>query len=87
MKELKDLARKLRNAIAVENMTYDLAFEGEEINEKYAAEWEEISDMTVKAREALAAEIVKVTAGQIDEPTAYRMTFKPELFEIIRKIA
>lgn len=89
MKNIKKLADKLRNAIAIENLAYDTAFEEENPDNflKLADEWEQCNYITNGVREELAAEIVKVTLGQIDYKTAWAMTFKPELHEIIKKIA
>ena len=87
MKRIKELDRKLRNAIALEDMAYETAFEGDETTEAEEKEWERLSDEVQKIREELAAEIVKATFGQIDSKTAWAMTFKPELHEIIKKIA
>lgn len=89
MKRIKELARKLRNAEAVENLAYETACEEENPNNflKLADEWEKLNYITNGIREELAAEIVKATFGQIDSKTAWAMTFKPELHEIIKKIA
>ena len=89
MKRIKELDRKLRNAIALEDLAYDAAFEEENPDNflKLADEWEQCNYITNGIREELAAEIVKVTLGQIDYKTAWAMTFKPELHEIIKRIA
>lgn len=89
MKRIKELARKLRNAETVENLAYETACEEENLNNfmKLADEWEQCNYITNGIREELAAELVKITAGQIDEKTAWAMTFKPELHEIIKRIA
>ena len=87
MKRIKELDRKLRNAIALEDMAYEAAFEGDETTEAQEKEWEQLADIVQALREELAAEIVKATFGQIDSKTAWAMTFKPELHEIIKRIA
>lgn len=89
MKNIKKLADKLRNAIAIEDLAYQTAFEEEDVNDffKLADEWEQCDNVTNGIRDELAAEIVKITFGQIDIKTAWAMTFKPELLEIISKLA
>ena len=89
MKRIKELDRKLRNAALFERWAYDDAMNEQDKKkfETLLAEWEQISDELQKIREELAAEIVKATFGQIDSKTAWAMTFKPELHEIIKKIA
>lgn len=87
MTNIKKLADRLRNAIAIENLAYDTAFESEETTPAMEAEWEQCNNYTNKLREELAAEIEKITSGCIDNKTAWTMTFKPETFDLIAKLS
>lgn len=86
MKKIKDLAKKFKNAEAIENLAYDTAFESDEITPAAEAEWERCNNYTNSLREELAAEIEKISFGQIDNKTAWAMTFKPELFDLIARL-
>lgn len=88
MKRIKELARKLRNAETLENFAYQTACEEENLNTFFqlADEWEKLNYITNGIREELAAEIEKISFGQIDNKTAWAMTFKPELFDLIARL-
>ena len=85
--KIKKLSIQLNNAVALGNLYYDDAFEAEEFDEYAAAEWEKISNEEQRIREELTAEIVKFSLGQIDSNTAWKMTFKPELHDLIKRLA
>lgn len=88
MKKIKELARKFKNAKAVEDLAYEAAFEEENLNDffKLADEWEQCNYITNGIREELAKEITKISFGQIDYKTAWAMTFKPELYNLIARL-
>lgn len=86
------LATRIKAAELKAARLYDAAFEIAEAApgtaENAAAEhaWELAEDACIALREELAAEIVKYTAGLIDSGTAYKMTFRPELYALIDKM-
>lgn len=92
MTKLQALAAKLKAAELKANRLYDTAFEiadampGTEENARAEAAWEKAEDAAIALRETLAAEIVKMTFGQIDEPTAYKMTYSPKLYDLIARM-
>lgn len=86
MNKIKYLTRELENAIAKANLAEE-ALEKDYTNKALDAEWEKCYDWEIKVREQIAAEIVKATAGEIDEKTAYKMTFNPKFYDIVAKIA
>ena len=91
MMNIKELAKKFKNAVAVEDLAYQAAFEEFDINsdvaDKLADEWEACNDYTNYLRGELAREITNFTNKQVDCKTAWAMTFKPELFNLIDRLA
>ena len=83
---MKEILKRLNAAIEAGNAADD-AWEKDPEN----AELEKAFDETYKAeyaiRKELAAAIVKATAGQIDEQTAFKMTYNPKLAELIESAA
>ena len=93
MTKLQKLAAKLKAAQATADKLYDAAFEAADINpesaEFTAAEsaWEKADTAANDVREQIAAEIVKMTFGQIDRHTAWRMTYTEKLYDLIARQA
>lgn len=87
MKKIQKLAIKVKNGAIFEQWAIDDIMNADEPTSADIAECEQLADMLIAAREELAAEIVRMTRGQIDEPTAYKMTFNPELFDLIARLA
>lgn len=93
MASMKTLAAKLRTAELNANRLYDRAFEladsepGTEANAAAEAAWSAAEDAANEIRQNLADEIQRFTAGKIDSKTAWAMTYKPKLYELIEKLA
>lgn len=93
MADMKTLAIRLRAAELKANRLYDRAFEladsepGTEANAAAEAAWSAAEDAANEIRQKLADEIQRVTSGMIDSKTAWAMTYKPKLYELIEKFA
>lgn len=93
MADMKTLAAKLKAAEQKATRLYDLAFEfcdrAESLADVEAAEaaWSAAEDAANEIRQKLADEIQRVTSGMIDSKTAWAMTYKPKLYDLIEKFA
>lgn len=79
---MKDIINKLERAIERANKA-DEAWEAEPANKEAEREFDRAYKAEYKAREALAAEIVKLANG-IEFKTALKMTYNPETIELLK---
>jgi hypothetical protein len=93
MADMKRLSIQLRTAELKANRLYDIAFEladsqpGTEANANAEKAWSDAEDAANEIRQKLADEIQRVTSGMIDSKTAWAMTYKPKLYDLIEKFA
>lgn len=75
---MKELLNQLIIATAKNDYAEEL-YKNDPENEEYEKEFDRTYKEAWKIREAMANEIVKITKGEIDFKTAFKMTYKPEL--------
>lgn len=93
MKKIQRIAAAFKKANDLATALYNEAFElaeskpGSAENEAAEAAWSAAEDAANAIRQQLADEIQRMTSGMIDNRTAWSMTFKHELFDLIAKLA